>query len=85
MSVSEVDWFCQYDVGVEYERQNPRKPGEKQSWWLKLIVGGGCFLLLLALLWSPLFLLSSANPTLEPNVVISSNVRMIKLSLTDHG
>jgi len=59
------------------EQQNPRKGGEKQAWFIKLLVGAGCFVLLLALIWSPLFLLSSANPTLEPNYVTTASVRVL--------
>ena len=54
---------------IEAERNTERKPGDKQPWYLKASIGGGLFLLLVALIWFPLLALMQGAPGNQPNYV----------------
>jgi hypothetical protein len=54
---------------IEAERNTERRPGDKQPWYLKASIGGGLFLLLVAVIWFPLLALMQGAPGNEPNYV----------------
>lgn len=56
---------------IEAERNTERKPGDKQPWYIKASIGGGLFLLLVALIWFPLLALMQGAPGNQPNYVRS--------------
>jgi len=49
---------------------------QKQSYIDKITMGLSVFLILVVILWFPLFLLSSANPTNRPNLVTTISVQI---------
>ena len=61
-----------YQVKCKRKAENTSNWYDKQSWWKKNLVGAIAFIGLIALLWFPLFLLSSANPTNQPNQVVEA-------------
>ena len=63
---------------VKCKRENQKQSNwyEKQSFLTKNIVGAAAFIGLIVLLWLPLFLLSSANPTNQPNPVVSATFQI---------
>mgnify|MGYP005993317749 CR=1 FL=1 len=61
-----------YQVKCKRVGEESRNWYEKQSFITKNVVGMLAFIGLIALLWFPLFLLSSANPTNQPNPVVDS-------------
>lgn len=79
-----MDWFLLEDIHGQLimcqgrildMKSADRKKGDTQKLWMKLLLGGGLAIFFIALLWFPLFLLSSANPSLQANPVIKADVQ----------
>ena len=54
-----------------------RKKGRPQPWWKKLFLGFGAFALLIVVLWAPLYIFSTGNPT-----VLSNPVQALQVNVT---
>eukprot|EP01094_Clydonella_sp_ATCC50884_P029310 TRINITY_DN9135_c0_g1_i2.p1 TRINITY_DN9135_c0_g1~~TRINITY_DN9135_c0_g1_i2.p1 ORF type:complete len:999 (+),score=344.71 TRINITY_DN9135_c0_g1_i2:353-2998(+) len=63
-------------VKCKREKEATENLHAKQSFVVKIGMGLSLFLGLVILLWFPLFLLSSANPTNKPNYVVSATIEI---------
>lgn len=54
---------------IEHERRTERRPGDKQPWWIKVLIGLGLFILLVTVIWFPLLALMEDAPGNQPNSV----------------
>ena len=61
---------------AEREHEATQDLHKKQSFLVKIGMGLSLFVGLVVLLWFPLFLLSSANPTNKPNYVVTVTIEV---------